>query len=42
MIHGHQAMRMIGKGQVRRLRGNDVQRQVQFIENLFEVADRRV
>ena len=37
-IQGYEAMHMIRKGQVRWLRGNDVQRQVQFIEKLFEVA----
>ena len=38
MIQGYEAMHMIRKGQVRWLRENDVQRQVQFIEKLFEVA----
>ena len=38
MIQGYEAMHMIRKGQVRWLRGNDIRRQVQFIEKLFEVA----
>ena len=37
-IQGYEAMNMIRKRQVRWLRGNDVRRQVQFIEKLFEVA----
>jgi transposase-like protein len=37
-IQGYEAMNMIRKGQVRWLRGNDVRRQVQFIDKLFEVA----
>jgi transposase, IS6 family len=37
-IQGYETLNMIRKGQVRRLRGNDVRRQVQFIEKLLEVA----
>jgi transposase-like protein len=37
-IQGYEAINMIRKGQVRWLNGNDVRRQVQFIEKLFELA----
>ena len=35
---GYEAMHMIRKGQVRRVSGSDVRRQIQFINTLFEVA----
>jgi transposase-like protein len=37
-IQGYEAIQMIRKGQVRRVNGNDVRRQIQFIEKLFELA----
>ena len=37
-IQGYEAMHMIRKGQARRVSGSDVRRQIQFINNLFEVA----
>ena len=37
-IHGYEAMHMIRKGQARWVSGSDVRRQIQFINNLFEVA----
>ncbi len=36
-IQGYEAMRMIRKGQARRVGGSDVRRQIQFINKLFEV-----
>jgi transposase-like protein len=38
-IQGYEAMHMIRKGQVRWVSGANVQRQIQFIKKLFEVAD---
>ena len=37
-IEGYEAMHMIRKGQVRRVRGADVRRQNQFIDQLFDLA----
>ena len=37
-IQGCEAIHMIRKGQVRWVYGNDVRRQIQFIEKLFELA----
>jgi len=37
-IKGYEAMSIIGKGQVRWLRGSDVRHQNRFINELFEVA----
>jgi transposase-like protein len=37
-IQGYEAMNMIRKGQVRWVKGNDVQRQIRFIHKLFKVA----
>ena len=37
-IQGYEAMHMIRKGQARWVSGSDVRRQIQFINNLFEVA----
>ena len=37
-IEGYEAMHMIRKGQVRRVSGSDVRRQIQFIDKLFEVV----
>ena len=37
-IQGYEAMHMIRKGQARRVSGSDVRRQIQFINQLFEVA----
>src|SRR6266567_1948586 len=37
-IQGYEAMNMIRKGQVRWLSGHDVQRQNQFVNELFDVA----
>ena len=37
-IQRYEAMHMIRKGQARRVRGSDVRRQIQFINQLFEVA----
>ena len=37
-IQGYEAIHMIRKGQVRWVNGNDVRRQIQFIEKLFELA----
>ena len=37
-IQGYEAINMIRKGQVRWVNGNDVRRQIQFIEKLFELA----
>ncbi len=37
-IQGYEAMHMIRKGQARRVSGSDVQQQIQFINQLFEVA----
>jgi IS6 family transposase len=36
-IQGYEAMHMIRKGQVRWLSGDDVRRQIQFIQKLFEL-----
>jgi transposase, IS6 family len=36
-IQGYEAMHMIRKGQVRWVSGNDVQRQIEFIQKLFEL-----
>jgi transposase, IS6 family len=37
-IQGYEAMNMIRKGQLRRVKGKDVQCQNRFIEKLFELA----
>ena len=37
-IQGYEAMNMIRKGQARWVSGSDVRRQIQFINQLFEVA----
>jgi transposase-like protein len=37
-LQGYEAMNMLRKGQVRWLNGNDVRRQIQFLEELFELA----
>jgi transposase-like protein len=37
-IQGYEAINMLRKGQIRRVSGNDVQRQNRFVERLFEVA----
>jgi transposase-like protein len=37
-LQGYEAMNMLRKGQVRWLNGNDVRRQIHFIEKLFELA----
>ena len=37
-IQDYEAMHMIRKGQARWVSGSDVRRQIQFINNLFEVA----
>jgi transposase-like protein len=37
-IEGYEAINMIRKSQVRWVNGNDVRRQIQFIESLFELA----
>ena len=37
-LQGYEAMNMLRKGQVRWLNGNDVRRQIHFIEKLFEPA----
>jgi IS6 family transposase len=37
-IQGYEAMHMIHKGQVRWVSGDNVRRQIQFIEKLFELA----
>jgi IS6 family transposase len=37
-IQGYEAMHMLRKGQVRRVRATDVRRQVQFIRKLLDVA----
>ena len=37
-IQGYEAIHMIRKSQVRWVNGNDVRRQIQFIEKLFELA----
>ena len=37
-IQGYEAINMIRKSQVRWVNGNDVRRQIQFIEKLFELA----
>ena len=37
-IEGYEAMPLIRKGQVRRVSGSDVRRQIQCIDNLFEVV----
>ena len=37
-IQGYEAMHMIRKGQARWVSGSNVRRQIQFINNLFEVA----
>jgi hypothetical protein len=36
-IQGYEAMHMIRKSQVRWVSGDDVRRQIQFIEKLFEL-----
>ena len=38
IIQAYEAMHMIRKGQVRRVSGSDVRRQIQFIEKLFELG----
>ena len=38
MIEGYEMMHMMRKGQVRWIAGNDVRRQIQFINNLFGLA----
>ena len=40
-IQGYEVMHMIRKGQARWVSGSDVRRQIQFINNLFEVAGMR-
>jgi hypothetical protein len=37
LLPGYEAMPMIRKGQVRWVSGNDVRRQIQFIQKLFEL-----
>ena len=37
-IQGYEAINMIRKGQVRWVNRNDVQRQIQFINKLFELT----
>ena len=37
-IQGYEAMHMIGKGQARRVSGNDVRRQNRFVDQLFGLA----
>ena len=37
-IQGYEAMHMIRKGQARWMSGSDVRQQIQFINQLFEVA----
>jgi transposase-like protein len=37
-LQGYEAMNMIRKGQVRWVKGNDVGRQNQFINKVFELA----
>jgi hypothetical protein len=37
-IQGYEAMHMIRKGEVRWVSGNDVQRQNQFINRVFDLA----
>ena len=37
-IEGYEAMHIIRKGQVRRVRGTDVRKQNQFIDQLFDLA----
>ena len=36
-VQGYEAMHMIRKGQVRWVSGDDVRRQIQFIQKLFEL-----
>jgi hypothetical protein len=37
-IAGYEAMHMIRKGQLRRVDGHDLRRQIQFIHQVFELA----
>ena len=37
-IQGYEAVHMIRKGQVRWVAGDDLVRQIQFIDNLFDLA----
>jgi IS6 family transposase len=37
-IQGYEAIHMIRKGQIRWVAGHDLLRQIQFIENLFDLA----
>jgi transposase, IS6 family len=37
-IQGYEAVHMIQKGQARWVAGNDLLRQIQFIDSLFELA----
>jgi transposase-like protein len=37
-IQGYEAIHMIRKGQVRWVAGDDLLRQIQFIDNLFDLA----
>jgi transposase-like protein len=37
-IQGYEAIHMIWKGQIRWLAGHDLLRQIQFIDNLFDLA----
>ena len=37
-IQGYEAINMLRKGQVRWVRGNDILRQIRFIQKLFELA----
>jgi transposase-like protein len=37
-IQGYEAIHMIRKGQVRWVAGDDLLRQIQFIDSLFELA----
>jgi transposase-like protein len=37
-IQGYEAINMIRKSQVRWVNGNDVRREIQFLEKLFELA----
>jgi transposase-like protein len=37
-IQGYEAVHMIRKGQIRRVAGNDLLRQIKFIDHLFDLA----
>jgi transposase, IS6 family len=37
-IQGYEAIHMIRKGQARRVAGNDLLRQIRFIDGLFDLA----